>query len=372
MREVTIDAHGRGAERDASHLRIPPVGELGANIKLLGNEPLLTDAALGLGQLGVKDVGVIHRLNDRGTGVNELAKLSAGILEKRGRGITWRCVIRVPLGKDLVGSVEIVARGGKAIHELLSRGPHGSPLVARARLLAQPKRDHVIATAPGGKRTERSHGIEEVGRRDHRGGHGVCRLCEKTACGSRRLVRGCERRRGTNGTGLGPPKRLEQRPRALGRHLERPLPTGFGLKRVGLVNDPVPHGRENRTVCLDVSQQQRVVRHHDVGRSRTATGTMEHAEVWVERALPALALLVRDGEQASRHASPAYAERINVAFDGLTRIGVGDGDGREHVGGHGVSRAAVARHVIERKLRVDASVQTIQAGIVVIPLQAGI
>ena len=132
--------------------------------------------------------------------------------------------------------------------------------------------------------------------------------------------------------GVGAPQPLEEHVRLIRRNHERPLTACLTLDGMGLVDDPVPDGREDPAAGRDVAEQQRMIRDHHVGMRRAATGPVDEALVREERAEPAGALARRRREVGAVDAPPTDAECIEVAIGRLADIGVDHRDGRQGIG----------------------------------------
>ena len=167
-------------------------------------------------------------------------------------------------------------------------------------------------------------------------------------------------------------KQLEGGARLLPRHLNGPLAARLSLEAMRLVNNPVPDRRENLPLRRNVSQQQRVIRHNHVRGGGTAARSVERAFVGKVRAPAAQALAGRRGKHGARHVAPPDAEGVEVTVGRLTGIRVCHRDCREHVARHRVVRPPVMGHRRQRQVLPHRPVKTVQAGVVVIPLEARI
>ena len=131
---------------------------------------------------------------------------------------------------------------------------------------------------------------------------------------------------------------------------------------MGLVHRPNSDGRQYFAVCLNVTEQERVVGHHHVRPCRTTTGAVDQALVRKERAEPARALARAGGEARAVDAPPADAECVEVALGRLARVGVDDRDG-----GKRVRRVAVG---LDGSGAAPQALELAQAGVVVVPLES--
>ena len=156
VREVPVDAHRRGAERNAPHLRIPAVCKLLAHIKLLGDEALETLASLGSRNFGGAYVRVVLTLDYHATRLRHFLKLPAGVREVT-RQVLDGC------RADALRALKVMTRGVETVDERETSLTDRSPLVGRAVLLTKPDVDRVIAAASAGEANEASYRIEEIG-----------------------------------------------------------------------------------------------------------------------------------------------------------------------------------------------------------------
>jgi len=131
--------------------------------------------------------------------------------------------------------------------------------------------------------------------------------------------------------GLHATEHLEARPGFLARNLDGPLAARLGLEGVGLVYDPVPHGWQYPPLCHDVTEQKRMIGHHDVGARGPTPRAVEKALVWKVRAAAAKALPWRGRKHLAGDVSPADAQRVEIAVGRLARKRVGHRDGGKHV-----------------------------------------
>ena len=200
--------------------------------------------------------------------------------------------------------------------------------------------------------------------------HGRGGLCEQAQDELRAIERSSVDHRSMDDAGLHAAEHLEAGSGRLSRDLDRPLPACLGLERMSLVNDPVPHGRENPPVRGHVAEQQGVVGDDHVSARRPPSRAMEQTLVGEVRASAAEALPRRGGEHLPRHVAPADAQGVEVAVGRLTREGVGHGYGGEHVCRHRVGRPAVHGRQSDGKVVDDGPVETMEAGVVVIALEA--
>ena len=259
MREVAAHRHCGRRIGDAPHLRIPPVCQLNANVQLLRNELLGADAALGSGYLGRIDERVVRALDDRPCPVAGLRKRAADILEVAGQVLD-------SLRARALGICQVVDAGVETVDERLPYLDHQLPGVALPRLPAKPEGHGVISATALGDTRQAADGVEEVRRGDGKARSAGSRLGKQTQGRHGRLIARGKRRERVYDTRLRAAKLLEGGPHAFRGHLKGPLPARLCLKGMGLVNDPVANRRQDTALGLDVSQQEGMIRHHDVRR----------------------------------------------------------------------------------------------------------
>ena len=106
-------------------------------------------------------------------------------------------------------------------------------------------------------------------------GHKVAHCCHGSLnCGSRAREKPGEQRRvlkvgsahhsGVNSARLDASKKLKAVSHFFGRDFYCPLTASFSFKTMGLIDYPMPDRRQNFTVSSNVSEQQRVVGHHNI------------------------------------------------------------------------------------------------------------
>ena len=362
--EVVPNSNGCAGEDHALHLGQPALGKVRAHVDLLGNKALGGHTALGAAELRRVDVAVVLAIADKADAGQQVTQEPAGLAQ------VGRQLGRSPRQKrlrllELLGPLCQHGRG------LLAAVAHGSPLFAGAHVGVNPQGHEVVAAVGAGQAGQLVHGHKEV-RHVHGGaGHRCGGLGQKPLDGSGPIQHGGLHQQAVDDAGLGAAEQLKRHACLFAGDLHGPLAARLGLKRVGLVDDPVAHRRQDLALGLHVAQQQRVVGHHHVRAGRTAAGTVEQALVGVVRAARVQALAGLDGEHLARHVSPANAQRVQVSVGGLAGKRVGHGYGREHVPAHGVVGAAVVLRQREGQLVLDRAVKAVQARVVVVALEAG-
>ncbi len=98
-----------------------------------------------------------------------------------------------------------------------------------------------------------------------------------------------------------------------------------------LVNNPMPNGRQNLSLGRNVPEQQGMVGDHDIGLSSAAARAMHETFIGEERAKAAGALTRGGRKVGPIHASPAYAEGVEIAIGHLAHICIDYGHGRQRV-----------------------------------------
>ena len=154
---------------------------------------------------------------------------------------------------------------------------------------------------------------------------------------------------------------FEHLPAIVGRDADGPLAPGLLLDRMGLIDHPMPDGRQYFAICRNISEQQRVVRHHDIGAGSANARPMHQAFMGEERAKPARALARTRGEVLPVHAFPTNAQRIEVARRALAYICVDDGHSGERI------RRVARGHDV--RMASHQALELAQAGVVVKPLE---
>ena len=77
---------------------------------------------------------------------------------------------------------------------------------------------------------------------------------------------------------------FEHLPAIVGRDADGPLAPGLLLDRMGLIDHPMPDGRQYFAIRGNISEQQRVVRHHDIGAGSANACPVYQAFMGEERA----------------------------------------------------------------------------------------
>ena len=106
-------------------------------------------------------------------------------------------------------------------------------------------------------------------------GHKVAHCCHGSLnCGGRAREKPREQRRvlkvgsahhnGVDSARLDASEQLKAVSHLFGRDFYCPLTASFSFKTMSLVNYPMPDRRQNFTVSSNVSEQQRVVGHHNI------------------------------------------------------------------------------------------------------------
>ena len=363
VREVVAHRNRGGREDHALHLGQPAGRKVSAHVDFLGHQALRRDSLAGAREVGRVDVALVAALVDETDAREELAQLSR-MLGELGSLLGDLFLQRCRRLRDRAnGLVQRVGADGRGVADL-------GPRPARTDVLVDPQRHGVIAPVSPGERDEAVDRLKEVrdgerGARRRGGGLGEQPDHERRALEGHRLDHGRMKR-----SGVCAAQSLERDARVGTRHLDRPLAARLRLEAMGLVHDPVAHRREDSPFRLDVAQQEGVVGHHHVRAARAAAGAVQKAGPREVRAAAVEALSWRDRKQVPRDVAPSDAERVEVALEGLARKRVGDRNGREHVTGDGVVRAAVMGNLAQRQLLADGTVEPPQAGIVIVALEA--
>ena len=155
VREVPVNAHRGGAERNAPHLGIPAVCKFLAHIELLGNEALETLASLRSRNFGGAYVRVVLTLDYHATCLRHFLELPAGV-RKVTRQVLDGC------RADALRALEVMMSGIETVDERETSLTDRCPLVGRAVLLTKPDVDRVITAASAGEANEAPHRVEEI------------------------------------------------------------------------------------------------------------------------------------------------------------------------------------------------------------------
>ena len=269
---VKVVAHRNGRRRKdhALHLGQPVLGQVGADVDLLGHQLLGRKAALGPRELGIVDVIGVGAVADQLDAGQKLVQRAARVAQVARH-------LRGHLGQGLAGLLHVARDLVQRVRRGLARAHDLAPLVALAKPRVDPQRKVVVAAVAFSQRHQLVDGHKQVGHA-HR-----CRGClgrdlgEKT--GHQRRVFQAQRpnQQAVQRAGLGPAQHLKGRAGLARADLHGPLATGLGLKAVSLVDHPVAHGRQDAPLGRHVAQQQRVVGHHHVGRGGAAARPVQQA-----------------------------------------------------------------------------------------------
>ena len=362
--EALADRDGRRGEDHGVHLGQPALREVGAHVEFLGAELLHVGAlaraahlrGVHIGRIGL-DADQLHagkKVREEPRGFAEVGS-QAGVRLAQGRGRLLELLDR--LGEHVGGA-------GAGRRDL-------APRLAAAGGLVDPQCARVVAGIPSASRARQAvDRLKEVGAGNRRP-RGRRRGLGKKPTHQRRVLEvrgGCEQ--GAQHARLCSAEQLEGDARLLTGDLDGPLAAGLGLEGVGLVDHPVADRGKDVAVGIDIAQEQRVVGHHDIAAGGAATGAVQQAQVGVVRAARAQALAGGRGKHGARHVAPADAQRVEVAIGRLAGIRVAHRDRREHVRAHGVVGAAVLLSSGDGKVLARGAVHAVQAGIVVVALQA--
>ena len=361
---VKVVAHRNGRRRKdhALHLGQPVLGQVGADVDLLGHQLLGRKAALGPRELGIVDVIGVGAVADQLDAGQKLVQRAARVAQVARH-------LRGHLGQGLAGLLHVARDLVQRVRRGLARAHDLAPLVALAKPRVDPQRKVVVAAVAFSQRHQLVDGHKQVGHA-HR-----CRGClgrdlgEKT--GHQRRVFQAQRpnQQAVQRAGLGPSQHLKGRASLTRADLHGPLATGLGLKAVSLVDHPVAHGRQDAPLGRHVAQQQRMIGHHHVGRGGAAARPVQQALAREVRAAVLQTVARANRQHLTRHVAPANSQRIQVAVGRLAGIRIAHGQRREHVAAHRVLTAAVDLGLFDRQVGLHGAIHPQEAGVVVVTLQ---